>query len=74
MNLLGMQEVYRLIEKVYIIEIESKAIKIIQRCATLRTTVIDRHDDRPRIAINTQVMLVHRMRLLIWQVSLTPLF
>jgi len=56
---------------------ESKISKLIKRCATLRTTVIDRHDrydDRPRIAINTRVKLDHRARLLIWQVSLTPLF
>jgi len=61
-------------KKVYIIKIESKISKIIKRCATLRTTVFDRHDDRPRIAINTRVKLDHRAGLLIWQVSLTPLF
>jgi len=64
----------RLTEKNYIIEIESKISKIIKRCATLRTKVLDRHDDRLRIAINAHVMLVHRTRLLIWQVSLKPLF
>jgi len=46
-----MQEVNRLTEKkVYIIEIESKISKIIKRCATLGTKVIDRYeryDDRP---------------------------
>jgi len=64
-------------KKVYIIEIESKISKIIKRCATLLMKVIDsyeRHNDRPRIAINTRVMLEHRARLLIWEVSLTPLF
>ena len=71
----------RLTDKnVYIIEIEEYTeieSKIIKRCATLQTKVFnrhERHDDRPHIAINTRVMLVHRARLLIWQVSLTPLF
>jgi len=48
----------RLTEKIIdIIEIESK---ITEWCPMLPTIVIDRHDDRPLIAINTRDMPVHK--------------